>query len=137
MTAPIFQAPSQAAFDRVLGEVKVLNAEAARIAHRRSWGMCAADVCYAALCITGWLATTLLCTCGLFVVLFLLVGNGSFVGMCDQIALFARHYVDADAASRSAFDPKLMLIFGVAFGITALFRGSSLVAAFRGGYDGS
>jgi hypothetical protein len=107
---------------------------AVRHRHRR---LALADACYLTIALSGWLATTMLATMGLFVMLFLLVGNGDLIGMFEQIDQFARHYIAADPATRGPFDARLRIVLAAVFGITAVFRGGSLVAVFKGGLRGS
>ena len=94
------------------------------------------NVCYIVLRLVGWLATTLLVTFGLFVLLFLLVGNGTLAGMLEQVEQFARHYGEAPPALRAPFDDKLRMIVTVVFFVTAFFRVGSLISLFLEGLDG-
>ena len=94
------------------------------------------NVCYIVLRLVGWLATTLLVTFGLFVLLFLLVGNGTLAGMLEQVEQFARHYAEAPPALRAPFDDKLRMIVTVVFFVTAFFRVGSLISLFLEGLDG-
>ena len=59
------------------------------------------DAVYVALRLCGWLTTTILASAGLFVVLFVMAGNGSPDGFFTQVNLLAAHYLAADADRKS------------------------------------
>ena len=100
---------------------------------RREMG---ADYLHDGLCVVGWLATTVLASAGLFVVLFVMAGNGSPDGFFTQVNLLAAHYLAADAARRASFDGQAMIFIAVVVMATGFFRRAALTTIFRTGGAG-
>lgn len=96
------------------------------------------DTMYAGLAVIGWTATTALATAGLFVVLFIAAGNGTFEGFFEQVALLSTHYGQVDAAARAPFNHELSVAVAIVFLATGFFRRAALISIFKtGGSDGS
>lgn len=92
---------------------------------------------YFALALLGWLASTSLVTAGIFVILFVMVGNGSAEGFFQQLYLLAQHYLSAPPAARAHFDLQLCTGSGLVFVTAGYFRRAALLSIFRsGGSDG-
>jgi len=91
------------------------------------------DFLFAGLAITGWTATTLLTTAGLFVALFFAAGNLSVAGLFEQVALLSTRYGEAEPVVRAPFDQMLMIAFAIVFGATAFFRRASFISIFKTG----
>ena len=94
------------------------------------------DLLYVLLALTGWLATTLLNTAGVFVALFWAAGNGTWAGFFEQLELLARHYLAAAPERRALFDGQLLFAGAFLFTATGFFRRFALIAVFLGGTDG-
>ena len=94
------------------------------------------DAIYVALGVCGWLATTVLASAGLFVVLFVMAGNGSPDGFFTQVNLLAAHYLAADAARRASFDGQAMIFIASVVMATAFFRRAALTMIYRTGGAG-
>lgn len=104
--------------------------------HRASPRISVSGFLYLVLAMSGWLATTALTTAGLIVVVFVLAGNGSLAGLFEHADLLARHYLDADASGRRAFDVQLLTIVAIIFAGTGFFRRTALIALIKGAVDG-
>ena len=91
---------------------------------------------YVTLAICGWLATTILASAGLFVVLFVMAGNGSPDGFFAQVNLLASHYLAADAARRASFDSQAMIFIALVVIATGFFRRAALTTIIRTGGTG-
>lgn len=88
---------------------------------------------YFALALTGWLATTLLTSAGLFVVLFVMAGNLTLAGFFEQVGLLANHYTAADAARRASFDSQALIFMTIVVIATGFFRRGALATIFDSG----
>ena len=80
--------------------------------------------------LAGWGAGTLLATGGLFVLVFVALGNFTLEGFFLQLANLADRYGTADAARRAAFAGDLLLAGCIALGLAAVFRRGSLRQVF-------
>jgi hypothetical protein len=115
-----------------------MSAQLARLAERKGFRPISfGDYLLAGLSITGWIASTLLTTAGLFVALFFAAGNLTVAGFFEQVALLSTRYGEVEPVVRAPFDQKLMTAFAIVFGATAFFRRASLISIFKtGGVDG-
>ncbi len=115
------------------GYARALTKQQRDVTRGRSQKMSFASILYQSLALSGWLATTALATAGLFVILFLLAGNGTLGGLFEQLDLLARHYLTAEPVRRAAFEVQLLAIVGIVFATTAFFRRAALIAIFKTG----
>lgn len=139
VTAPALAALSDIMHDRRPSDPGYKRAlrKQRRASRRRDLSLSFGATLYGCLAVTGWTATTVLTTAGLFVALFLAAGNGTLAGFFEQVALLSTHYGEAERSLQSGFDSKLMAAFGLVFVVTAFFRRGALLNIFRtGGVDG-
>ena len=94
------------------------------------------ELIYVAISLCGWLATTLLASAGLFVVLFVMAGHGSPDGFFTQVGLLASHYLSADAARRASFDSQALVFIALVVAATGFFRRGTLANIIRTGGGG-
>ena len=90
----------------------------------------AADLCYLALRLAGWLAVTVLTTLGLYVLFFMALGNMSAEGFFAQLANLGDRFVAADAIRRSSFVSLLATLSAALFLLVSAARLRSLLAIF-------
>ena len=90
----------------------------------------AADLCYFALRLSGWLAVTLLATGGLYVLFFMALGDMTADGFFAQLANLAVRFGAAEPARQSLFVGQLAVFTCVLFAIVAAARFRSLAAVF-------
>ncbi len=86
----------------------------------------AADTCYFALRLTGWLAVTLACVAALWLLFFVALGNLGFSATVLQLENFASRYVAADGARQDRFRLLFWLASAALFAGVAFFRRHSL-----------
>lgn len=78
---------------------------------------------------TGFLATTLLMTWGMFFLFFLVIGGFSFDGLMHQLNNFASRYVAADADRIAAFKQTITIAHLVLASAIIFFRRHSILPA--------
>ena len=100
-----------------------------RTSHGAAWSI-AADLCYFALRLSGWLAVTLLATGGLYVLFFMALGNMTADGFFAQLANLANRFGAAEPARQSLFVGQLGIVTFVLFAIVAAARFRSLAVVF-------
>ena len=97
---------------------------------RGAAGSLAADLCYFALRLSGWLAVTLLATGGLYVLFFMALGNMTADGFFAQLANLANRFGAAEPARQSLFVGQLGIVTLVLFAVVAAARFRSLAVIF-------
>lgn len=85
-----------------------------------------AAACYIALWLTGWLVVTVACVAGAWALLFVMLGEFSFLGFALHLDNFAARYVAADPARQDAFRAQFWATSGVLFFIAGFLRRHSL-----------
>lgn len=88
-----------------------------------------ANLAYLILHMAGVVATTLLLTWGLFVLLFLMIGGFSFEGLMHQLANLSRRYVTAEPARIASFQAMLIGAHILLSGAILFFRRGTLLPA--------
>ncbi|MBL4641277.1 MAG: hypothetical protein JKX86_05605 [Verrucomicrobiales bacterium] len=88
------------------------------------------DALVVGLRLTGWTATTLLCTLGVVTLFFFVLGSFSIGGTMLQVDNLASRYIAADAGRQAQFHAILFSTLGIALALIGFFRRSSLRAAF-------
>ena len=102
--------------------------KAARVPNGEQLKVFAANACYLALRLTGWLAVTGLATLGLFVVFFLLLGDMGADGFFAQLANLANRYGAAEPARQASFLDLVGTVAAILFAGVAAARWRSLAA---------
>ena len=90
----------------------------------------AADLCYFALRLSGWLALTLLATLGLYTVFFMALGAFSAEGFFAHLANLSVRFGDADPARQTLFVRQLAVATLILFLAVSAARYRSLAAVF-------
>jgi len=85
-----------------------------------------ADACYAALRISGWLATTSAIVAALWVLFFVMLGEFTFAGAVLHLGNFAARYVAADLERRAAFETQFWIASAVLFLVIGVLRRQAL-----------
>lgn len=80
----------------------------------------------------AWLCVNTLAGVGAVVLLFVLMANATWQGLFTELAGLSRHFLDAPAASRAAFEGLAARLILAAVTLISLSRWSALRAALRG-----
>lgn len=90
----------------------------------------AADLCYFALRLSGWLALTLLSTLGLYAVFFMALGAFSAEGFFAHLANLSVRFGGAEPARQALFVRQMAFVTLVLFLTVSAARYRSLAAVF-------
>jgi len=90
----------------------------------------AADLCYFALRLAGWLSLTALATLGLYAVFFMALGAFSAEGFFAHLANLSVRFGDAEPARRALFIRQIAVVTLVLFLTVSAARYRSLAAVF-------
>jgi len=90
----------------------------------------AADLCYFALRLAGWLSLTALATLGLYAVFFMALGAFSAEGFFAHLANLSVRFGDAEPARRAPFVRQIAVVTLVLFLTVSAARYRSLAAVF-------
>jgi hypothetical protein len=81
-----------------------------------------ADASYAALRLSAWLITTTLASLGVFMLLFLMIGDFTPLGFFSQLGNLGTRFVAADELRRSSFMGQVDVVAAVIFALVTVAR---------------
>ena len=93
-----------------------------------------ASLLYFTVAVVVWCLVNLSIALGIFVILFVMLANASFLGFFIEIDNLADHYLAAGRAARVAFQLDFMRSFITVFMLVCLIRGPYFIQALRGGF---
>lgn len=88
------------------------------------------DLALVGLRLTGWLATTMLATFGIFAVFFIVLGGFTLDGMMRHLSNLTARWLTADLARREQFEAIAFGAVLIGFVLIGFFRRASLISAF-------